>query len=199
MGFGCGAVFIKQTHPCAEARIPQKPSACLTQVVLIWNNSLDKQFLPDTSTRFPMGSYITSVLYGTIVIYKEKVTGFIHPVSEELQWKSSSSTETTNPTQYLAVLFTHDSAKMHYVNVENRVFRAFQRKLELQPPEVSPWCCPLPVPFAPAVVTEHQLGAALCLPCWRAQLWAVVTAGDQGSPCGVPPWQEEACKRGPLL
>lgn len=25
VGFGCGAVFIKQTCPCAEASIPQKP------------------------------------------------------------------------------------------------------------------------------------------------------------------------------
>lgn len=75
-----------------------------------------------------MGSYITSVFYETIVIYKLKVTGFIHPISKVLQWKSSSSTETTNPTQYLAVLLSHDSTKMPYMNAENKQFSEHPRE-----------------------------------------------------------------------
>lgn len=116
----------------------QKPAshrnpACLTQVVLIWNNYLDKQFLPDISTRFPMGSYITSVLYETIVIYKEKVTGFIHPISKVLQWSPhlALKQQTLHKNSCYSMLFSHGSTKRPYMNVEKNPFSEHSRKTSL--------------------------------------------------------------------
>lgn len=177
----------------------QKPEshrnpACLTRVVLICNNYLDKQFLPDTSTRFPMGSYTTSVLYETIVIYKEKVTGFIHPISKVLQWNSLSSIQ-TSPTQCL-VLFSHDSTKMPYVNVENKLFSEHSRETSswmkpqfslglAPPPSVSdghcrPWAQATlsPVPGCSLSPWQCHWGGAVCL--LLIQLCAVLTAGMGG-------------------